>query len=121
MEVTKRLNPGMKGTKRYFNRFGERLLYVRYRRDQNTQKRYTTVELIVDEQAIIPQLRNKNLFPLTVENVYVAIAYHEAELRHQVKQAGAKWQGEQKRWVMRRRDAVKLGLGDRIEEIVDGQ
>lgn len=121
MEVTKRLNPGMRGAKRYFNRFGERLLYVRYRRDQNTQKRYTTVELIVDEQAIIPQQRNKKLFPLATENVHVTIGYHETELRNKAKQAGAKWQGAQKRWVIRRRDAIKLGLEDRIEEIVDGQ
>ena len=121
MEVTKRLNPGMRGTKRYFNRFGERLLYVRYRRDQNTQKCYTTVELIVDEQAIIPPIRNKNLFPLPTENVYVAIAYHTTTLRQTAKQAGAKWLGEQKCWVMRQRDAMKLGFKDRIVDIIDGQ
>lgn len=37
------------------------------------------------------------------------------------KQAWAKWQGEQKGRVMHRRDAIKLGFKDRIEEITDGQ
>jgi len=122
MEVTKRLSPGKNGTKRYVNHFGERLIYVRYRHDRQAQKRYTTVELIVDEQTLQPQLpRNKALFPLTTENVYVRIEYHENKVRQQAKQAGAIWLAEQKRWKMRRRDAQRLGLRDRIEEIKDGQ
>jgi len=122
MQVTKRLAPGKNGTKRYVNRFGERLLFVRYRQDRQAQKRYTTVELIVDEQTLIPQVpRNKAIFPLATENVYVKIEYHETALRQKAKQHGAIWLVEQKRWKMRRRDAEKLGLLERIEEIVDDQ
>ncbi|MDH5445322.1 MAG: hypothetical protein OEY52_07180 [Gammaproteobacteria bacterium] len=118
MEVTKRLSPGKNGTKRYLNRFGDRLLYVRYRQDKQTHKRYTTVELIVDEQKLIPQpTRNKTLFPVSTENVYVRVDYQETELRFKIKQHGAVWLQQQKRWRMRRRDAEKLGLRERIEEI----
>ena len=122
MEVTKRLTPCMGGTKRHVNRFGERLLYVRYRHDRQAQKRYTTVELIVDEQPLIPQgKRNKDLFPHGADNVHVKVDYQETALRHKVKQAGASWLKNQKLWKMRRRDAMKLGLKDRIKEITDGQ
>ena len=121
MEVTKRLTPGMGGTKRHVNRFGERLLYVRYRKDPQAQKRYTTVELIVDEQPLVSQAkRNKKLFPHGADNIYVKVSYHETALRHKVKQVGATWLKEQKLWMMRRRDALKLELQDRIVETVGG-
>ena len=118
MEVTKRLTPGRNGTKRYVEQYGERLLYVRYRHDRQTNKRYTTVELIVDEQRLIPQPpRNRASFPHASDNVLVRIEYHEAALRQQAKQQGAVWLTEQKRWRMRRHDAQKLGLRERIEEM----
>ena len=49
MEARATLRPGQKGTKKLVTRFGDRLICVRYRYDTTRGKRFTTVELIVDE------------------------------------------------------------------------
>jgi hypothetical protein len=49
MDVIKTLRPGDSGTKKLTKRYGEKLICVRYRKDQATQRRFTTIELIVDE------------------------------------------------------------------------
>jgi len=49
MEVVKTLRPGDSGTKKLTERFGDRLVCVRYRKDGDKKRRYTTIELIVDE------------------------------------------------------------------------
>lgn len=67
MECRKRLTPGMNGTKRYLNRFGDRLLYVRYRVDPVQKRRVTTVELIVDEgpMSVPRNAVEKAMFPFS--------------------------------------------------------
>jgi len=54
MEVEKTLRPGAQGTGKYMNRFGDRLVCVRHRIDRELGKRYTTVELILDERPCLP-------------------------------------------------------------------
>lgn len=118
MECRKRLTPGMNDTKRYQQRFGERLLYVRYSRDPAKKRRLTTVELIVDEAPLLPPRSKveKTLFPHPNQIVFVRIDYKESKLRSKAKAAGALWQPELKLWRMPYRIAVKLGLKERIED-----
>ena len=118
MECRKRLTAGMNGTKRYQQRFGDRLLYVRYRHDPEQQRRLTTVELIVDEAPMPPARGNidKKLFPHPNQNVLVQINYNETELRSRPKVAGAKWVPELKLWKMPYRSAEKLGIKERIRD-----
>jgi len=52
MEVRKKLKPGEKGTKILYDRYGSKLVCVRYRYDDDNHKRYTTVEIIVDKKTI---------------------------------------------------------------------
>ena len=40
------LKPGLNGTKRLAKKYGARLVCLRYKYDEDTRKRYTTVELI---------------------------------------------------------------------------
>jgi hypothetical protein len=49
MEARAILRPGQNRTKKLVTRFGDRLICVRYRYDTTRRKRFTTVELIVDE------------------------------------------------------------------------
>ena len=49
METRTTLRPGDRGTRKLVERYGKRLVCVRYRYDPVTQRRYTTVELIVAE------------------------------------------------------------------------
>ncbi len=50
MEVGSTLRPGANGTKTLKSLYGDRLLFVRYRYDRKTQKRYKTIEIIVEEK-----------------------------------------------------------------------
>ncbi len=50
MEVIKKLSPGAPGTKKLIRLFGDTLVCVRYRVNRQTNTRYTTVELIVEER-----------------------------------------------------------------------
>ena len=54
MKVNSTLAPGRKGTKQLTEQYGEQLVCVRYRYCSSKQRRYKTVELIVDEQEWVP-------------------------------------------------------------------
>ena len=49
------LRPGARGTIRLVQQYGERLVCVRYRYNQETRRRIKTVELIIDERAWRPK------------------------------------------------------------------
>ena len=87
MRIRQTLKPGQRGTQKLLARFGDRLVAVRYRYDAVTRRRLKTVELIVDEADWSPP--SPRLLDATV--VEVRIAWDEADLRRQVKQAGGRW------------------------------
>lgn len=72
--TTKRLKPGSPGTRRLLQRYGADLLCVRYRVDRSSGKRFTTVELLVEERAGPPA-------PM----VWIRVGYGETGLRSQIK------------------------------------
>ncbi|MCU0493482.1 MAG: hypothetical protein MUD01_17995 [Chloroflexaceae bacterium] len=48
MRTRLKLRPGQRGTKKLLAVYGDQLLCVRYRYDEESRKRFKTVELIVD-------------------------------------------------------------------------
>lgn len=109
MEVKATLVPGEKGTKALLQQYGDALVCVRYRYDKQKHKRYKTVELIVDEKDWRP-----NVICHPDRRVYLRIAFGEAELREQVKQHGGYWNPDKKAWHLGYREAIELGLEQRI-------
>lgn len=109
---TRKLAPGQKGTKKLHEQFGDRLLCVRYRYDDQLRKRFKTVELIVEEAAWTPPAT------LLAANaiVGVRVGLTEVELQRKVKQAGGKWNPARRLWEIHYDRAVKLGLKGRIEK-----
>jgi hypothetical protein len=105
METKATMRPGQKGTRKLTARFGERLLFVRYRYDEKRKKRFTTVELIVEEADWTP--RPAPIVPVQVD-------YWEAALQREVKAAGGKWDRDRKVWLLPLDQARKLGLERRI-------
>ena len=106
--------PGQPGTKKLVERFGERLVCVRYRYDSVNGRRLKTAELIVQSvpwrpRARLPRRRDDDIVP-------VRIAWHEIELRERAKRLGAVWRPAQKLWEMHWADARRLGLARRIVE-----
>ncbi len=106
MEITKTIQPGEMCSKQLHQKYGERLVCVRYRTDQLLQKRYTTVELIVDEKPL-PGPRRAMMS-------WVKVNFDEVELRGRVKAAGGRWLPEEKLWELNYETAKKLKLKRRI-------
>ncbi|OGA68712.1 MAG: hypothetical protein A3G81_00590 [Betaproteobacteria bacterium RIFCSPLOWO2_12_FULL_65_14] len=112
METRLTLRPGQHGTKKLVERFGERLLRVRYLYDAASGRRLKTVELIV---ASVPwRPRARALRRRDEEIVPVRIAFHETDLRERAKRLGAVWRPVQRIWEIRWGDAKRLGIADRV-------
>lgn len=109
MKVRSKLKPGENGTKSLLKEYGEQLVCVRYRYDKQTQKRYKTVELIVDEQDWVPHL----VIPPD-KRVFIRVGFGETELRERIKAAGGYWNADKKAWHLRHRKVIELGLEQRI-------
>ena len=113
------LRPGQNGTKKLLEKYGDRLVSVRYRYDEEQGKRYKTVELIEEEVSWEPELdgraaSTKVASPAPSDRFGVRIGFSESALREQVKQLGGIWRPEHKLWELSYAQIVALGLQKRI-------
>jgi len=99
--------PGQHGTKDLVDRYGDRLVCVRYRYVSIEKKRYKTVELSVEVVDWSPPLA-----PDTIVSLRVAL--HERDLQHSIRAAGGTWHRSRRVWELRYDQAMALGLTDRI-------
>jgi hypothetical protein len=53
MKILRTLLPGQKGTKKYVDKFGKNLVFIRYRYDKEQQLKITIVELIAEQRFCI--------------------------------------------------------------------
>jgi len=83
---------------------------VRYRYDEQLQKRFKTVELIVEEKDWRPQTKPQ----AGDQIVSIRVALTERDIRAQVKRAGSTWQRDRQVWDLRYDQVVALGLEGRI-------
>jgi hypothetical protein len=116
MQTRVTLRPGQRGTKKLVQRFGARLICVRYRYDGIECRRLTTVELIVDEAPWRPAnpWAPRHTSGDRGEFISVRVDYHEVELRERVKSAGARWDPQKRVWILPLAQARRLGLQNRI-------
>ncbi|HDQ45353.1 MAG TPA: hypothetical protein ENN17_07655 [bacterium] len=110
MKAQKTLMPGEPGTRLATDKYGERLLCVRYRIDQNTLRKYKTVELI---EAEVHPIRKTGRTPVN-KKLRIRIHPKEVHLRRVVKAAGGKWDAEKQAWILPYREIKNLGLEKRI-------
>ncbi len=103
--VSKRLKVGSSGTSRWMTQFGSRLVCVRYREEPQTGRKFTTVELVVDERP-----PNKNA------RFLVKIEFHESGLRQRIREHGGKWDAQRELWILPYSVIIALGLETRIIE-----
>ena len=109
MRALRKLNPGQKGTKKFLERYNEKLFCVRYRYDVEQRKRFTTVELIVEEASWSPP-EKPTLVGLRVER-------QETDVQRRIKQAGGKWNATQRVWELQYDQAIALGLKSRMVKL----
>jgi hypothetical protein len=114
MKTRLRLKPGQNGTRKLVRQYGDRLVCVRYRYDERTQRRYKTAEIIVDEVPWKPGGQRPAVTRDKYSPVWVRIRFEERELRERVKAAGAHWDPDRLLWMMPLNMAQDLGLENRI-------
>ncbi len=114
MRIKACLKPGQKGTKKWTNLYGKQLVSVRYRYDAKKERRYTTIEIIVEEGAWQPnKLAVTSALNMT-DRLGIRVAGYELELRDRVKNAGGLWRPRQKLWELPYSQILELGLEKRI-------
>lgn len=114
MEIRSTLRPGDRGTRKLVERFGARLVCVRYRYDAAAKQRYTTVELVVGESAWAPRARSLRANRPPEEMVYVRVGFAEEGLRAKMKALGAIWRPQHKVWELPWGVVRGLGIEDRV-------
>lgn len=114
--IRMKLSAGHPGSRRYHQQFGDALVCVRYRIHPQTAKRYTTVEIVVDERQF-PTPAQANSLGMD-EIVAVGISIQETRLWNKVQQAGARWDDGRQAWLLPLRMAQHLGLHGRVERLV---
>jgi hypothetical protein len=114
METRSTLRPGDRGTRKLAERYGKRLVCVRYRYDAAAQRRYTTVELIVGESTWAPRARKPRANRPPDEMVYVRVGFGEEGLRAKMKALGAIWRPAHKVWELPWGVVRGLGIEDRV-------
>lgn len=115
--VTKRLDRGADGTKRYCEKFGDALICVRYRRDGD--RRFTTVELVVEERGQLdPGVVDEDAMPGGPASadrvVLIEAGLEETGLHRQLRGAGGVWNRDKRAWEVSRRVVEALGLHRRV-------
>lgn len=112
MRIKKVFKPGQPGTKRWQEKYGEDLVSVRYRYNEKTRQRLTTIEIIVDQT---PWIVNTKRTPKN-KLMPVAVDIKELYIRKLIKSAGGKWNIKKKVWELPYGDILALGLENRIIE-----
>ena len=104
------LRPGDPGTKRLTEEYRDKLVAVRYRYDERNGRRYTTVELIVDDSPWVPERRFSDPDRLVGLRIGWAEKAHQARLRA----VQARWDPAVKLWWLPLHLVTQLGLEERI-------
>ena len=94
----------------FLQRYGEDLVCVRYRYDAITERRFTTVELIVEAG---PWQKSQYRIPHN-KTVRIRVDYTETQLRKLVRNAGGKWNAQERVWELQYGEVKQLGLTQRI-------
>jgi hypothetical protein len=102
------IRAGKRGTRKYLDEYGDKLLSVRYHYDWDRKRRITTVEIITQEKRWIP----RKIPPQTI--VKVEVEWGEADLARRIKSSGGKWNKEGKVWEIPFGKAKELGLQTRM-------
>ena len=112
METRLTRRPGQAGTRKFVERYGDRLFCVRYLYDLDKGCRHKTVELIAETVPWQPGTRRARR--RDEEMLAVRIGYAETDLRDRAKRLGALWRPQHRLWEMRWLDAKRLGIADRV-------
>jgi hypothetical protein len=108
MRTRQTIKAGKRGTKKYLQEYGSKLLCVRYYYDWKNKKRKTTIEIIVGESEWEPKrIPNKTI-------VKVEVGRTERDIQQKIWQNGGKWNAARKVWEIPFEKVKELGLQKRM-------
>ena len=110
MTTRLKLKPGQKGTKRLLEKYGDSLVCVRYRYDEESRTRIKTVEIVVEKKDWTPpppRLVSDKIVP-------VRIAFAESAFKQMAKAAGGRWDPEARLWFIPYREIKGTALEKHI-------
>jgi hypothetical protein len=110
MKIKRTLVPGEDGTKKWVEKYGDNLVCVRYRYDEEQNKKITTVEIIVN---VGDKQRKKQKIPVN-KKIGIRVYYGERETAALVKAAGGRWNRFSRVWELPYKEVIALGLEKRI-------
>lgn len=110
MRTVKKLNPGMKGTKKLVEIYGENLVCVRYKEDKENKVRFKTIELIIEKKPIDPV---QSSIPAN-KKMALKVNYGEVHIGRAIKSVGGIWNAKEKVWELPWCEVQALGLENRI-------
>ncbi len=114
MKTRLTLKPGQHGTKALMKKYGDALVCVRFRYDQEKGQRLKTVELIIDQSDWTPpsiRFSQDTLVPLRIKP-------NDLAARNKVKSVGGRWNPEKQLWFVSYGNVVGTALEKYID--VDG-
>jgi len=100
----------MKGTKKLVQEYGDKLICVRYRYDYERKRKLKTIELIIDEGALVS---NSSKIPMN-KIMQLKVKYGEINMGKLIRAAGGRWNRKEKVWELPYSEVLALGLENRI-------
>jgi hypothetical protein len=91
------LKPGQRGAKKLTEKYGDTLLFVRFKYDEASRQRLTTVELVVERADWTPPPPRHAVDSLVPLRIYA----FDMPSRLQAKAAGGRWDPKKKLWFVR--------------------
>ena len=110
MKIKCILQPGQSGTKKLLEKYGDNLVCVRYRYDEEKKMMFKTIEIIIDRK---PWLKEAKKIANN-QIVSIRVSYDEPEARKKVKAAGGKWNPARQVWQLCYEKVLELGMTDRL-------
>jgi|SRR6056297_3316940 len=109
-KLYRKIKAGDKGTKKLVNKYGEKLLSVRYVYDFDRKIKMKTVELIEKIEKWNPNTQNVPWNKI----MHLKVEYGEAHIGRLIRSAGGRWNKEKRYWELEYREVISLGLESRI-------
>ena len=103
--VAKTIKPSQRGAIKLSRAHGPDMLCVRYRENPDGTERLTTVELVIERSII-----QKRVDPV----VSFKLKHDEHDLRAKAMALGARYNGKNHMWKLRRSEVLRMGLRSRI-------
>jgi hypothetical protein len=119
MKTRLNLKPGQRGTRKLSAQYGDRLVCVRYRYDEEKKKRFRTVELIIEEADWEPKVAEKAVHTTPTLTACVRVKWGEKYLARKLREAGGHWDRNRKLWIVPHEKVSELGIDpERVVRVI---